>query len=259
VREKKKEKNQQLRREKEKENKNKDHLKKKKKINQTEEKREPHRRERQRGDMRELRDDKRDDKRDRDDIKHDERRYDQDDRRRDWRGRDDSGYPMRGRDRKRARGGRIRGRAGRPLVHPHGSVVGVLDSRGVAQNKLVDKKRVSPFLVRVFFNEGKHFDLTEYAESTPESEIRIYAWMDLNLRTMSDLIKDADARAKNRESELLFAMVYPDLRTGAYNRKELGYVHAIENGEYDKKTLEDFSFRIGHYMSVALSTPRTKE
>ena len=42
-----------------------------------------------------------------------------------------------------------------------------------------------------------------------EDEVQIYTWMDATLRELSDLIKEASPAARERNSQLSFAIVYP--------------------------------------------------
>ena len=39
--------------------------------------------------------------------------------------------------------------------------------------------------------------------------MQIYSWMDATLRELSDLIKEASPAARDRNSQLSFAIVYP--------------------------------------------------
>ena len=42
-----------------------------------------------------------------------------------------------------------------------------------------------------------------------EDEVQIYTWMDATLRELSDLIKEVSPSARERNSQLSFAIVYP--------------------------------------------------
>ena len=42
-----------------------------------------------------------------------------------------------------------------------------------------------------------------------DDEVQVYSWMDATLRELSDLIKEASPAARDRNSQLSFAIVYP--------------------------------------------------
>ena len=42
-----------------------------------------------------------------------------------------------------------------------------------------------------------------------DDEVQVYTWMDATLRELSDLIKEASPAARDRNSQLSFAIVYP--------------------------------------------------
>ena len=45
-----------------------------------------------------------------------------------------------------------------------------------------------------------------------DDEVQVYSWMDATLRELSDLIKEASPAARDRNSQLSFAIVYPGAR-----------------------------------------------
>ena len=85
----------------------------------------------------------------------------------------------------------------------------------------------------------------------------MHTWMDATLRELSDLIKEASPSARDRNSQLSLAVVYPD-RRGVMVLKEVGIIHALRHGPDDLKTLEKLQFQTGDFLDCAVLTqPKT--
>ncbi len=74
---------------------------------------------------------------------------------------------------------------------------------------------------------------------------------DATLRELTDLIKEVNPAARNRNGRISFALVYPDKR-GNYVSKNIGITHPYKRGEDDRKTLDRCRFVTGDYLSVAI-------
>ena len=109
-----------------------------------------------------------------------------------------------------------------------------------------------------------------------EDEVQIYTWMDATLRELSDLIKEASPAARERNSQLSFAIVYPGAphaqdaartplgrlsqrrraedadKRGTMTLKEVGITHSLRRGGDDEKTLASLHFQAGDYMDCAV-------
>ena len=55
--------------------------------------------------------------------------------------------------------------------------VGIAANEGRSNEKLVDREKTCPLLLRVFCNTSRHHSAGEYARGrTPTNELQIYTW-----------------------------------------------------------------------------------
>mmetsp|Transcript_35996 Transcript_35996/g.90920 ORF Transcript_35996/g.90920 Transcript_35996/m.90920 type:complete len:174 (-) Transcript_35996:252-773(-) len=118
---------------------------------------------------------------------------------------------------------------------------------------VVDREKTCPLLLRVFYKNGGHHKLEEFAVrgQEPKDEIQIYTWMDANLRELTDLIKEVNEAARARAARLSFAFVYPD-RSGRNVMRQVGMVHSSRVSDDDARTLKSLRFQTGDYLDVAI-------
>ena len=118
----------------------------------------------------------------------------------------------------------------------------------------VDRERTTPLLVRTFLKKAGHRRQEDYAvrgKEPVEDEVQLYTWMDATLRELSDLLKEVSPSARERNSQLSFAIVYPDKR-GTLVLKEVGIIHSLRKGEHDDKNLAGLHFQTGDFLDVAV-------
>ena len=119
---------------------------------------------------------------------------------------------------------------------------------------IVDRERTCPLVVRCFVREGTHHKQEDYAVRGQEpagAEVHVHTWMDATLREVSDMIKQVNPLARDRNSQLSLAAVYPD-RRGVMVLKEFGIIHALRYGPDDIKTLESLQFETGDFLDCAV-------
>ncbi|GIL93322.1 hypothetical protein Vretimale_19743 [Volvox reticuliferus] len=135
---------------------------------------------------------------------------------------------------------------------PRGAPSGVAGPAPQQPVEEINREKTCPLLMRVFPRQGGHHKLEEFADrnSLPD-EIAIYTWMDADLRELSDLIKDVQPAARNRNARISFAFVYPD-RRGRNVMRQVGVVHSTRPGEDDSKTLRQLNFQTGDYLDVSI-------
>ncbi|KXZ52953.1 hypothetical protein GPECTOR_8g327 [Gonium pectorale] len=75
--------------------------------------------------------------------------------------------------------------------------------------------------------------------------------MDADLRELSDLVKEANPAARNRNARISFAFVYPD-RRGRNVMRQVGVVHSTRPGDDDSKTLRQLQFQTGDFLDVSI-------
>merc|ERR1719401_3075224 len=100
----------------------------------------------------------------------------------------------------------------------------------MSRPKPMDRSRTCPFLLRVFHKIGSHHGLEAFAERGKEpmdDELQVYTWPDVNLRELSDLVKDVAPEARTPSAKLHFKLIYPD-KTGKNVMTDLGQ---LTNGQ----------------------------
>lgn len=119
----------------------------------------------------------------------------------------------------------------------------------------IDREKTCPLLLRVFSKVGGHHPKEEFAirGKEPKEEVQIYTWKDATLRELTDLVKEVAPAARKRDAKLSFAFVYPD-KNGRFVVRPVGMTYSYGNGRRidDSKTLDELSFQIGDYLSVAI-------
>lgn len=121
----------------------------------------------------------------------------------------------------------------------------------------VDRKKVCPFLLRVFYNVGRHYRMEEYSRGrVPMNELQIYTWKDATLKELMALIKEVNSDSRRRGTLFEFGIVYPDKR-GGYRLRDIGKTIAGQKTEGDQITLGN-QFQIGDYLDIALVPPRMR-
>jgi len=120
----------------------------------------------------------------------------------------------------------------------------------------LDREKVCPLLLRVFYKLGGHHRSEDFNRRgrEPEEEVQIYTWRDATLRELADLLKEVHQAARQKTSVLVFAFVYPD-KIGKMVLKEVGTVHAFPRKGQEKdeeKTLDELHFETGDFLDVAI-------
>lgn len=138
----------------------------------------------------------------------------------------------------------------------------------------VDRKRICPFMIKMYCRINGHHRLDEF--SPPrfpiEDEIIVYTWKDATLKELSLLVRevlgdsDLPGGVKGTDPVLKFSfnLLYPDSRrSGAqFLSKSMGW--SFEGGESEarilqlpdssNKTLDNFKFVPGDFIDVAIYT-----
>jgi histone deacetylase complex subunit SAP18 len=113
----------------------------------------------------------------------------------------------------------------------------------------INRERVCPFLLRVFYKEGEYNNLDDLVVGRFPStrELHMYTWMDASLKELTTLIKDV-IEIKKPNPVFNFSIVYPDSR-GRLQRKPAGSV-GIRKTADDDKSLQQLKFTIGDYIDI---------
>lgn len=116
----------------------------------------------------------------------------------------------------------------------------------------VDREKICPFLIRVFYNENEFSSLKQFDNGAfPSNELQIYTWDDANLRELTNLII-GELTIKN-VIKLKFSCLFYDSK-GYLQRKELGDVYIDKNTPSELKTLHSLRFVIGDYIDINIIT-----
>eukprot|EP00931_Biecheleriopsis_adriatica_P088874 TRINITY_DN63101_c0_g1_i1.p1 TRINITY_DN63101_c0_g1~~TRINITY_DN63101_c0_g1_i1.p1 ORF type:complete len:230 (+),score=44.88 TRINITY_DN63101_c0_g1_i1:72-761(+) len=126
--------------------------------------------------------------------------------------------------------------------------------RGPPPRKALDRSRICPFLLRIFRKIGGHHGIEAFAERGKEpvdEELQVYAWPDVTLRELADLIKDVAPEARNPNARLSFNLIYPD-KTGKNVSTAIGTVTYTRRGPDDDKALSSTKFQTGDLLDLAI-------
>ncbi|OQV22403.1 putative Histone deacetylase complex subunit SAP18 [Hypsibius exemplaris] len=120
----------------------------------------------------------------------------------------------------------------------------------------VDREKTCPLLLRVFPNLGRHHNILQFSNgNTPAGELQIYTWMDASLKELSGLIRDVQSEARLRDTIFEFSLVFPDPHSSMYRSRSIGTTLSGTKGKDDNKCLYDVNFKIGNYLTVAITPP----
>jgi histone deacetylase complex subunit SAP18 len=76
------------------------------------------------------------------------------------------------------------------------------DVRKAASQRL-DRDKTCPFLLRLFFKEGRSHRSEEFeGANLPSEELNIYTWMDANLREISEYVQKEIESCRKRDTQL---------------------------------------------------------
>ncbi|CAD7941010.1 unnamed protein product [Amoebophrya sp. A25] len=125
-----------------------------------------------------------------------------------------------------------------------------------SNTKKIDRETATPFLLRVFFQKGRHYNIEHFRrDNTPESECQLYTWMDVTLREICDLLKDELPFIRETDYNLAFRLIYP----GADGRSvttDIGEVHSRFKRATDYRPLflaeKPITFEIGDMLSLSI-------
>eukprot|EP01068_Selenidium_serpulae_P016005 Selendium_serpulae@DN6258_c2_g1_i3.p2 len=124
----------------------------------------------------------------------------------------------------------------------------------------VDRDKVCPFLLRVFYSMGEHHPMSDFephGKVPAHHEFQTYSWSDATLRELVDLVKDVIPEARGRRKRLSFKMICSD-ESGTGTAKDMGIVHSQFRASTDDTTLRTLNFKIGDLVDVAIiEQPRT--
>eukprot|EP00042_Codosiga_hollandica_P026298 m.123256 g.123256 ORF g.123256 m.123256 type:complete len:187 (+) comp52152_c0_seq1:60-620(+) len=137
------------------------------------------------------------------------------------------------------------------VVHPDSSLAAEARPELVP----VNREKVCPFLLRIFYSYHGHHLIDDYRTTPPAQEIQVYTWLDASLSEITTLIKEVNEQARKRGTKISFKTVYRD-RRGFLAMKELGIVVNGDKTPDEKSTLQLSKFQIGDYLDVDIMAPR---
>ena len=114
--------------------------------------------------------------------------------------------------------------------------------------------QVCPFLLRVFFCEGRHHSLAEYTNKTRPpitEELQIYTWFDATLSELMGLIRKLP-NYRDRGTQFSYSIVFPEPSAPTYRMRHVGVTIGGKRGPDDDKTLGECRLQIGDYIDVAI-------
>jgi histone deacetylase complex subunit SAP18 len=146
---------------------------------------------------------------------------------------------MPGRDRRRRSEDRSRSRDRKPAEEP-------------AKEGAVDRKNMTPFLLRIFYKFGSHHSLSAFAvrgQEPADEELQVYVWMDCTLGDLCDLLRDVLPEAADAKA-LDVNLVYPD-KSGKMVFYQIGEVGFGQDA--DQRTLEEVKMQTGDFLDIAVN------
>ena len=147
-------------------------------------------------------------------------------------------------------------------IHPQTmtSAVQAVPSETVKRDeKLIDREKTCPLLLRVFLSKGRPHQISEYArDRLPPNELQIYTWCDASLDELSGLVKEVNPDARTKGTTFDFRLVHPDHRSPHYRFRDIGSTTSGVKGPDDNKTLASLNFVIGDYLDVHVVLPSSR-
>ena len=120
-------------------------------------------------------------------------------------------------------------------------------------SKEINRKKICPFLIRVFYNFFDFNDINAFDQDKIElNELHIYTWMDSNLKELTELILGAlHSQINKKKTSLTFSLIYRDLK-GKIQRREIGEIVINKENINENKTLKMANFKIGDFLDVKI-------
>ena len=120
-------------------------------------------------------------------------------------------------------------------------------------SKEINRKKICPFLIRVFYNFFDFNDINAFDQDKIElNELHIYTWMDSNLKELTELILGAlHSQINKKKTSLTFSLIYRDLK-GKIQRREIGEIAVNKENIHENKTLKMANFKIGDFLDVKI-------
>ena len=147
----------------------------------------------------------------------------------------------------------------------------------------VDRQTAAPFLLKLFYRQQDFHRLEEFTPSRqPSQYVQIYTWPDCTLRELSHCLTSSLRRlfpSPISGTRVAFRLIFPDMRAvqgsdgyGQFATKDLGsVVIGADSGDANdrssrgygaqrpdpdgNKSLQDFRFVIGDYVSATIIPP----
>ena len=120
--------------------------------------------------------------------------------------------------------------------------------------KAVDKSKTCLFLLRIFRKIGGHHSQDAFqvrGQEPVDDELQVYAWPDVTLKELADLVKHVAPEARAGGARLDFRLIYPDKR-GRNVMTNLGIVTTGKRGSDDDKILTASKFQTGDFLALAI-------
>ena len=122
----------------------------------------------------------------------------------------------------------------------------------------VDREKVCPFLLRIFYKINSYNSLNLFKEAPFPSELNIYTWEDADLEELATFIHIAlKNTVLGAYDYYKFSRIFYDEK-GTLLRDEIGCV--VINNKYsklninNKKTLKEIGFQIGDYFDINITS-----
>lgn len=126
----------------------------------------------------------------------------------------------------------------------------------------INRGKVCPFLLRVFYKENGFNSPKLFQDRTYPPELNIYTWKDADLEELTYLIHGALVNTSLKDYDLYkFSLVYYNIK-GDLLRKEIGWV-VVNNpksklNRHSNQTLRDLGFVIGDYIDLNITSINNK-
>ena len=118
----------------------------------------------------------------------------------------------------------------------------------------MDRSKSCPSLLRIFLKIGGHRSTDAFqvrGQEPVDNELQVYAWPDITLKELSDLVKGETPEARARGATLDFRLIYPD-KKGRQVMKNLGTVTTGKRGSQDDIPLSSTKYQTGDLLALAI-------
>lgn len=122
----------------------------------------------------------------------------------------------------------------------------------------VDRYKVCPSLLRVFYTYNHHHNPLDYKNKIyPKNEMQIHTWMDATLSEILVHLQHKNRKVRRSGTVIHYQIVSPDPARPRFRMKDIGSVKVDHKGPDDYITLAQCRLGIGDFIDICIKLPKS--